>query len=67
MNRMTSKPRIPIDPTRPLRREGIKNSIDRVKEIMDAIPSVDLGPTNLSEQAKLRIERSKPGSEKRNS
>jgi hypothetical protein len=52
---------IPEDPTRLLRRQGIRNSLSRVRTILRSVGKSDLSIGEIAAEARLRIERSKPG------
>ena len=52
---------IPEDPTRHLRRQGIRNSIARVRSMLLSAGRPDLSSAEIAHEARLRIERSKPG------
>lgn len=47
------------DPTRPMRRTAIQNSIARVKAILKSVGKSDVTPHEIAEEAHLRIERAK--------
>lgn len=58
---MSTRTNLPDEPTRPMRRNAIRNSVDRLKSILRSVGRPDLTPTEIAEEAHLRVERAKTG------
>jgi hypothetical protein len=56
---MEFRTNLPNDPTRPMRRMAIQNSIARKRTLLRSVGQPDLSPTDVAGQARLRIERAK--------
>ena len=56
---MNQRIEIPEDPTRPMRRTAILDSLNRVKSLLRGVAKTDLSHREIAEEAHLRIERAK--------
>lgn len=50
---------LPQDPTKPMRKRAIQNSVSRASAILKSVGKSDLSPSEVADEARLRMERAK--------